>query len=168
VKPSAIFWPVILQVALTLVVAMRMYMVRIAEIRSRRVNPQSLATSRGMAAHLENVAAADNFRNLFEIPVLFFAICPALYCHGSRNSRPVGTGLDICPASLRAQLHSRHIQSGHASLARVSSQLRMRICHVGGLCWAIVTRRLTTAGGARVIHKLPSSNVSARGAHAER
>ena len=46
-KPTAIFWPVLVQVLLTLVVAMRMYAVRIAEIRARRINPQSLATSRG-------------------------------------------------------------------------------------------------------------------------
>jgi hypothetical protein len=90
VKPSGIFWPAILQVSLTLVVALRMYVVRIAEIRARRVNPQSLATSRQMAAHLENVAAADNFRNLFELPVLFFAICPALYVTGHVTALQLG------------------------------------------------------------------------------
>jgi hypothetical protein len=79
VKPSAIFWPAIVQVALTLMVAVRMYLDRVTEMRARRVNPQALATSREAAARLENVAAADNFRNLFELPVLFFAICPALY-----------------------------------------------------------------------------------------
>ena len=78
-KPSAIFWPAVLQVALTLMVAVRMYLDRVTEMRARRVNPQALATSREAAARLENVAAADNFRNLFELPVLFFAICPALY-----------------------------------------------------------------------------------------
>lgn len=77
-KQSAIFWPLTVQVLLTLVVAVRMYYARIAELRSRRIRPQELATSRGAAA-LENVAAADNFRNLFELPVLFFAICPILY-----------------------------------------------------------------------------------------
>jgi hypothetical protein len=77
-KQSAIFWPMTVQVLLTLVVAVRMYHARIAELRSRRIRPQELATSRG-AASLENVAAADNFRNLFELPVLFFAICPVLY-----------------------------------------------------------------------------------------
>src|SRR5450432_3499145 len=90
VKSAAIFWPVIVQVLLTLVVAVRMYVVRVAEIRSRRVNPQSLATSRGAAAQLENVAAADNFRNLFELPVLFFAICPALYVTGHVTSLQLG------------------------------------------------------------------------------
>jgi hypothetical protein len=77
-KQSAIFWPMTVQVLLTLVVAVRMYHARIAELRNRRIRPQELATSRG-AASLENVAAADNFRNLFELPVLFFAICPVLY-----------------------------------------------------------------------------------------
>jgi hypothetical protein len=85
-KPVGIFWPVIAQVFLTLVVAARMYVVRIGEIRARRVDPQSLATSRGAAAQLENVAAADNFRNLFELPVLFYAICPALYVTGHVTS----------------------------------------------------------------------------------
>ena len=77
-KQGVIFWPVITQVLLTLAVAVRMYHARIGELRSRRIRPQELATSRG-AASLENVAAADNFRNLFELPVLFFAICPVLY-----------------------------------------------------------------------------------------
>jgi len=90
VKPVAIFWPAILQVLLTLIVAMRMYVVRIGEIRSRHVNPQSLATSREAAAQLENIAAADNFRNLFELPVLFFAICPALYVTGHVTSLQLG------------------------------------------------------------------------------
>ena len=90
-KSTAIFWPVIVQVALTLVVAMRMYVVRVAEMRSRRVPPQSLATSREAAAQLHNVAAADNFRNLFELPVLFFAICPTLYVTG--HVTPLQLGL---------------------------------------------------------------------------
>jgi hypothetical protein len=80
--PTAIFWPAIFQVLLTLIVAMRMYVTRVAEMRARRVNLQALATRREAATRLENVAAADNFRNLFELPVLFFAICPALYVTG--------------------------------------------------------------------------------------
>jgi hypothetical protein len=90
VKPSVIFWPVIVQVLLTLVVALRMYAVRVAEIRARRVNPQALATSRSAALQLENVAAADNFRNLFELPVLFFALCPILYVTGHVTSVQLG------------------------------------------------------------------------------
>ena len=90
VKSSAIFWPVILQVLLTLIVAVRMYLDRVAEMRARGVNPQALATRREAAARLEHVAAADNFRNLFELPVLLFAICPALYVTGHVTSLQLG------------------------------------------------------------------------------
>ena len=78
VMRNAIFWPLIAQVVLVAVVAGRMYATRVAEMRARRIRPQSVATSRTAAEALQNVAAADNFRNLFEVPVLFFAVCGAL------------------------------------------------------------------------------------------
>jgi hypothetical protein len=75
---NAIFWPLVAQVLLVAVVFARMYVVRIGEIRTRGLDPQSFITSQTAAGVLENVAAADNFRNLFEVPVLFFAVCLAL------------------------------------------------------------------------------------------
>lgn len=75
---NAIFWPLIAQVLLVAIVGARMYARRVAEVRARRINPQALATSRGSANVLQDVAAADNFRNLFEAPVLFFAVCLAM------------------------------------------------------------------------------------------
>ena len=75
---NSIFWPLIAQVALVALVAGRLYATRIAELRARRIDPQSLATSRTAAGALQDIAAADNFRNLFEVPVLFFAVCCAL------------------------------------------------------------------------------------------
>ena len=75
---NAIFWPVIAQVLLVALVAGRMYAARIGEMRARRIDPQAVATSRSAAHALENIAPADNFRNLFEVPVLFFAVCGAL------------------------------------------------------------------------------------------
>jgi hypothetical protein len=75
---NAIFWPLIAQVLLVALIAVRLYARRIAEIRARRIDPQSLATTGTAAGVLKDVAAADNFRNLFEVPVLFFAVCCAL------------------------------------------------------------------------------------------
>ena len=79
----AIFWPAAAQVALSLAVMTRMYVVRFAEMRARRISPQDVATSRAATLRLDHVAAADNFRNLFEVPVLYFVICPVLYVTGS-------------------------------------------------------------------------------------
>jgi len=75
---NVILWPLIGQVVLISVVSARLYQTRIAEFRARKINPQSVKTSHTAAGVLEDVAAADNFRNLFEVPVLFFAVCLGL------------------------------------------------------------------------------------------
>ena len=61
-------------VALTFMVGLRLLYVRAQEMREKRVHPQAASTSVLMAAKLQNVQAADNFRNLFETPVLFYAL----------------------------------------------------------------------------------------------
>lgn len=69
---SLIFLPALAMVALTVAVWLRMYFARIGEMKRERVHPQSVATSAQMAARLHDTRAADNFRNLFELPVLFY------------------------------------------------------------------------------------------------
>jgi hypothetical protein len=59
-------------VALTIAVWLRMYLSRIGEMKRERIHPQSVATSAQMAARIHDTRAADNFRNLFELPVLFY------------------------------------------------------------------------------------------------
>jgi hypothetical protein len=60
---------------LTIFVFVRLYIDRIAEMRARRIHPQKVATARAMQETMQNVAASDHFRNLFEVPVLFYALC---------------------------------------------------------------------------------------------
>jgi hypothetical protein len=79
---TAILWPMCAQVGLVLLVWLRLYAVRLTEIHVRRIDPQQLARADEAAKLLVDNSAADNLRNLFEIPVLFFAICPALYVTG--------------------------------------------------------------------------------------
>lgn len=61
-------------VILTAAVGARLLSVRTREMREKRVHPQAASTSVQMAAKLQNVQAADNFKNLFEVPVLFYAL----------------------------------------------------------------------------------------------
>ena len=69
-------------VLLVLVVGGAMLATRVAEMRRKRIHPQALASSSTMSAQLENVQVADNFRNLFEVPVLFYAgVLAALALH---------------------------------------------------------------------------------------
>jgi len=69
---NAIFYPALAMVALTFMVWLRLYVVRIREMRRLRIHPQSVASSAEKAARLVDTRAADNFNNLFEVPVLFY------------------------------------------------------------------------------------------------
>jgi hypothetical protein len=69
---TRIFLPALAMAGLTFIVWLRMYFARIGEMKRERIHPQSVATSPQMAARLKDTRAADNFRNLVELPVLFY------------------------------------------------------------------------------------------------
>jgi hypothetical protein len=73
-----IWQPVAAMVFVTALVWIKLYADRLSEMRAKRINPQSLATVRAAGSQLERTQAADNFRNLFEVPVLFYVLCIAL------------------------------------------------------------------------------------------
>lgn len=68
----AIYLPGLAMAGLTFVVWWRMYFMRIGQMKRERIHPQKVATSAQSAALLTDSRAADNFRNLFELPVLFY------------------------------------------------------------------------------------------------
>ena len=69
---TALFLPGLAMVALTFVVLAVMFRRRVAQMKRDRIRPQQVATSQQAAALYADVAPADNFRNLFEMPVLFY------------------------------------------------------------------------------------------------
>jgi len=68
----AIFLPALAMVALTFVVMAVMFRRRVAQMKRDRIHPQAVATSIEASARFTDVAPADNFRNLFEMPMLFY------------------------------------------------------------------------------------------------
>lgn len=62
-------------VVLGFLVGLRMVSVRVSEMRQQRFGPQAIALSRQRAQRFEDTRAADNFTNLFEVPVVFYALC---------------------------------------------------------------------------------------------
>jgi hypothetical protein len=72
----------IAQVALTFIVWFVLFYRRVRELKRRKINPQKIATSTQSSAVMEDVRASDNFKHLFEMPVLFyFLIAVALVTH---------------------------------------------------------------------------------------
>jgi hypothetical protein len=70
---TSILWPVFAMVALTFGVMFRMGWTRLGTMKRERIHPQKVATSAQMSAAIADSRASDNFRNLFELPVLFYA-----------------------------------------------------------------------------------------------
>lgn len=70
-KPLLI--PLLALVFLTFLVWVYMYVTRLREIKRKSIDPQSLDTRvHGQALLTDSAAQADNLKNLFELPVLFY------------------------------------------------------------------------------------------------
>jgi hypothetical protein len=70
-----ILMPLLCMVLLTFLVWVFMYVTRLHEINSKGIHPQKLATRAEVAAVLtQSAAPADNLKNLFEMPVLFYVV----------------------------------------------------------------------------------------------
>lgn len=83
---QALAWPAFAMVLLTFVVQVRMYFLRIGEMRRLRIHPQAVATSAQAAGRFVDTRAADNFRNLFELPVLFYLALGVAFALGAGDT----------------------------------------------------------------------------------
>jgi hypothetical protein len=79
VNQAPILYPIAAMLLLTTVVAALLLRERITEMKARRIHPQQLPSSSQMSATLQQTRAADNYKNLFEMPVMFYVLCLALY-----------------------------------------------------------------------------------------
>ena len=119
-----IFLPALAMVALTTVVWFRMYFMRIGQMKRERIHPQRVATSAQSTALLTDSRAADNFRNLFELPVLFYLALAAAAATGAAG--PLFLGLSWLFVALRV-LHS----AIHCTYNKVIHRFYAYLC--GGL-----------------------------------
>lgn len=80
-KQDAIFSPFFATMFLTFFVWVYMYIRRISFINSKKISPKELTTPNALAQLLPPSVSnpSDNLKNLFEIPVLFYALVLYLY-----------------------------------------------------------------------------------------
>lgn len=78
---EAIFGPFFATIFLTLVVWVYMYIRRISYIKRHKIRPQDLAAPKASVQPwpAQIVTPSDNLKNLFEIPVLFYALVLYLF-----------------------------------------------------------------------------------------
>ena len=140
-SPSAIFGPFFGVMLLTLVVWIYMYVRRIHFLQSRGITPDRISTPEALARVTPPAVAtpSDNLKNLFELPVVFYALCLYLFATNQVDAFYLGAGWIF--ASFRA-LHSavhcsfNHIMTrftlyGIASLALWAMLVRAALAHFG-------------------------------------
>lgn len=88
---TAILFPFFAVMGLTLVVWLYMYAVRMHYIAVNNIDASELATPEKLNAlipeHINN--PSNNLKNLFELPVLFYALCLCLYVSNSVDALAV-------------------------------------------------------------------------------
>jgi hypothetical protein len=91
---TAIFGPFFATMLLTLIVWVYMYVRRIAFIRGTALDPKELAVPGRLAAVSPAAVSnpSDNLKNLFEIPVLFYALVLYLFATGNVDATYVRAG----------------------------------------------------------------------------
>lgn len=111
-------------VALTALVWFKLYADRLSEMRAKGIDPQELSDVRAATGKLERTQAADNFRNLFEVPVLFYLLCVAIALNG--GSTPGFVAAAWAYVGLRALhtvIHVTYNRVVHRFLVYVASTL---------------------------------------------
>jgi hypothetical protein len=68
---SALVASLVAMAFIVIAVWVRLYHLRLGEMRRSRIHPQKLALSGPKEGLLLDTRASDNFKNLFELPVLF-------------------------------------------------------------------------------------------------
>ncbi len=83
---TAVLWPGFALAALTFGVMAEMYRRRLGQMRRERIAPQAVATSAQSTHRLTDSAAADNFRNLLELPLLFYVALLLAHATGQASA----------------------------------------------------------------------------------
>ncbi len=123
-QPADILLPMVALAALTAAVWVRLYVERLGEMARRGIDPQAIATSRARDETLRKTAAADNFRNLLELPVLFYALCLALVAADAVSPLFVGGAwVYVALRAVHSAIHCTYNGVVHRFLAYVASSV---------------------------------------------
>jgi hypothetical protein len=141
IEGSWLLYPLLAMALLTFAVGTLMYRRRVAEIRRKGVRLQSIASSAGMATTLEDTRASDNFRNLFELPVLFYA--GVLVAYAAQLAAPAYLALAwafVASRIVHSAIHCTGNRVKHRFLAFVTGFWLV------ALLWALLAWDLLVAG----------------------
>jgi hypothetical protein len=146
---TAILWPTFALVALIFAVVIAMASKRFAYMKTTPPRRENFISSASQKAYFAPVdSPASNLANLFEMPVLFFALVPLLLIF--RHADHIQVGLAWLFVVLRAVHSVIHVREGRALFrfrAYLASCITLSVMWVGfAIDMAMVSIELAKAG----------------------
>lgn len=87
---TIIFLPAIAMVLLTILVTFRMFSERVRQVKAEKISMREIPSSSQMATRFTDTRAADNYKNLFEAPVLFYLALVVAFAAGQVTPLTLG------------------------------------------------------------------------------
>jgi hypothetical protein len=112
-----IVYPMLAMLVLSCIVLVAMLRERGAEVKARGLSMRDIPSGAQMSTVLHNTRAADHYKNLFEMPVFFYALCLALLA-----TEMVGPGI-VVAAWLYVALRVAHCWI-HLTYNRIKHRMR--------------------------------------------
>lgn len=129
--------PLLAMVGLTLLVWVRLYWVRLPEMRRSKIEPQRLAGSADKHL-LKDTRASDNFINLFEVPVLFYVLVLATIQAGVHDAALYGLAWAFVGLrGLHSLIQCSYNRVVHRFIAYALATLAL-FAYLGRLAWVLV------------------------------
>lgn len=97
-----ILMPTVAMTAVIAVVWVMLYVNRIGEMKAKGIDTEDFKGPNNVKDSLENINASDNFKNLFEMPVLFYVLCGFIAISG------LTTPALVCMAWIYVALRAAH------------------------------------------------------------
>ena len=142
--PFGILWPTFVLVALVFVVWVTMFYQRFQHMKRNPPRASDFATGSEAMRYFEPVEMpANNFRNLFEMPVLYFALVPLLLItHHANHIQVILAWLYVIFRIVHSFIHIGPKRVQHRFFAYLLS------CAVLSAMWIGFAVDMTTAAGA--------------------
>ena len=121
---GTVFLPAVAMVVLTVVVTFRMFFERVRQMRAERIPFREIPSGSQMAARFADTRAADNYRNLFEAPVLFYLALVVAAVTGNATATVIGLAWAyVAIRYLHSYIHCTYNRVRHRLYAFLASNL---------------------------------------------
>lgn len=112
-KQTAIMYPVFMVVILTIIVGLEMIRLRVKAVKDG-LNPAYFLLHRGGKLPDDLLKTTQHYSNLFELPILFYVVCLAIFATRSTDWIYLGLAwIFVCARYAHAYIHTTYNDLNH-------------------------------------------------------